>query len=147
MKKKFKNFEEACCYFCEFDITKIKSVEDFRVITYFLKDLKQHVADFSVEEYTFWRSYEKDVKALMEAKGIIILFGKDIDDLVDQIMHKLSPDALALFLIKGDFDVSEATDYESETLMSRLHNGKGKNAQKLLEQIRKEICLRNPNLN
>lgn len=147
MKKKFKNFEEACCYFREFDITKIKSVKDFWVITSFLKDLKQHAADFSVEEYTFWRNYEKDVKALMEAKGIIILFGKDIDDLVDQIMHKLSPDALALFLIKGDFDVSEATDYELEALVSRLQNGKGKNVQKLLEQVRKEICLRNPNLN
>ena len=147
MKKKFKNFEEACCYFREFDITKIKSVKDFWVITSFLKDLKQHAADFSVEEYTFWRNYEKDVKALMEAKGIIILVGKDIDDLVDQIMHKLSPDALALFLIKVDFDVSEATDYELEALVSRLQNGKGKNVQKLLEQVRKEICLRNPNLN
>ncbi len=147
MKKKFKNFEEACCYFREFDITKIKSVKDFWVITSFLKDLKQHAADFSVEEYTFWRNYEKDVKALMEAKGIIILVGKDIDDLVDQIMHKLSPDALALFLIKGDFDVSEAPDYELEALVSRLQNGKGKNVQKLLEQVRKEICLRNPNLN
>lgn len=147
MKKHFKSFEEAEEYFCSFDITKLKKPHDFAVLLQLAATAKEMKDQLSAESIKFWTELEKDVHALMENEGIILINVSECNmaQTADLLIRVLSRNDLARLLLNID-DFSAFQDAELNSLWKEMCLHKGRYVEELCERLSAERLKRNPTL-
>lgn len=148
MKRNFKDFEEAEKYFSVFDITKLKSPQDFAIIIEIATVAQNLNPKLSVKSLKFWKELEKDVKALMEEKGVLMIeiYDENINQAVEKLKDTLTPSQLADLLIKIS-DFSAFSNQDINDLYAFISKMKGKKIAELRKMLEKERFIRNKDMN